>query len=381
MKKIKLVHVISNLETGGAQTLLFQLIERLQQNGDYEQTLVIFKAGNYYDTMAKLGIPIITIKGFFFSYDPLFITRFFSVMLQERPNCIHSVLWAANFLSRIVSWWYSIPLVQSLHNNLDQNGFTRMVLDRLFSFHKTPVVAVSDGIVRSIDMYAQWMKKHALVVIKNGIAVQELQHKSSMQHVTRKDLGLLDTHFVIGSVGRFEAVKNYALLLTAFALLYDDYPQARLVLVGYGSQEKFLKKRAFDLGIASRVIFVINQPGYGYYPLFNCFALSSYKEGISLALLEAMGLGCPVVITNCEYEHDVVAHEQNGLIAAGNDPQALADACARYINNPDLAAFCGQQALMTVRDSFDIVHMVDKYGYLYKKTIGVALAGAKQSSK
>lgn len=377
MKKIKLMHVISNLETGGAQVLLGQLIEQLHKEGTYQQVVVTFKPGNYQATMVSLGVPIIIITGSVSTYDPVFFMRFARVVVQERPDCMHSVLWAANFVSRLVAWYYKIPLVQSLHNNLDQNGYVRRTLDRLFSFYKTPVVAVSDGIVRSLDTYAPWMKKHALVVIKNGLALQDLEQKSSAHTVTHAELGLSEKHVVIGSVGRFEAVKNYALLLTAFALLYDEYPQARLVLVGYGSQEQFLRKRAFDLGISSRVVFVINQPGYKYYRLFDLFTLSSYKEGISLALLEAMGLGRPVVITNCEYEHDVVQHERNGLIVPSNDPQALADALAFYIKKPEVAAAYGAQALCTVRDSFDSTYMTEKYSYLYKKTIAASLSVAK----
>ncbi len=369
MKKIKLLHVISNLDTGGAQTLLFQLVQSLQKEGSYEQVIVAFKGGNYQEKMQTLNIPVHIVKRSLSTYDPVFLYRFYMLIRQERPDCIHSVLWAANFLSRLGAWWYRIPLVQSLHNNLDQNGTIRLLLDRLFSFHTTPTVAVSDGIVRSIDMFAPWMKKHALVVIKNGIEVKDIERKSDLGVVTRKDLGLDTQHFVIGSVGRFEAVKNYALLLTAFALLHDDYPLARLVLVGYGSQERFLRKRAFDLGISDRVVFVINKPGYNYYRLFDCFALSSYKEGISLALLEAMSVGCPVVITSSEYEHDVVVHEKNGLIALGSDPQTLADALARYQRQVSCAVTCGQEAKRMVHESFDIAYMVKKYDYVYKQTI------------
>lgn len=369
VKKIKLMHVISHLSTGGAQILLFDLIERLQEAGGYEQVVVTFKGGNCQEKFALLGVPVFVVDAPVRVYDPVFLYRFAKLVLQEQPDCMHSVLWAANFLSRIVAWWYGIPLVQSLHNNIDQNGSVRLLLDRLFSFHKTPIVAVSDGIIKSIEAHAPWMKKQSLVVIKNGIAVQDVQKKSSLQSVARADLGLDATHFVIGSVGRFEKVKNYSLLLTAFALLYDKYPQARLVLVGYGSQEQFLKKRAFDLGIADRVVFIVNKPGYGYYPLFDCFTLSSYKEGISLALLEAMSLGCPVVITSYDREHDVVIHDYNGLIAKGNDPQALADALATVIDNPERAKGYGQQAVKTVQESFDSSAMASKYCYLYKKTM------------
>ena len=369
MKKIQLVHVLSNLSTGGAQVLLFDLIEHLQAMGGYEQSVIAFKGGGYHEKFSSLGIPVHIIKPTFFLYDPIFIYRFIQTLLDQKPDCIHSVLWAANFLSRSASYWYSIPLVQSLHNNLDQNGKIRSFLDRISSFHRTQIVAVSDGIARSLVTHAPWLKKSPLVVIKNGIEVKQIRKNAQTHAVPRSALGLGDAHFVIGSVGRFEAVKNYALLLTTFALLYDTHSEARLVLVGYGSQENFLKKRAFDLGIADRVVFVIQQPGYAYYHLFDCFVLSSYGEGISMALLEAMSLGCPAVVTSPDVVHDVITHEQNGLLVPLADAQLLAGAIDRYIKDKNFASHCGQQGLKTVQEFFTSFAMAEKYAYLYQRVV------------
>lgn len=374
MKHIKLLHIISNTDVAGAQILLYDLLQYLQTHG-FDQEVITFKKGPYTQKIEKLDIPVHIIKGYMTRYDPIFFYRFFKLLRTYNPDCIHSVLWAANFLARIAAWLFSFPLVQSLHNNLEHNGIVRCLLDRISAFKTGPIVAVSHGIARSVDLYTPWLKQHELVVIKNGIELEKVKKNIKEHSITRNELGFTSEHFIIGSVGRFEPVKNYQLLLTACALLYDDYPQVRLVLVGYGSQERFLRARAQTLGIQDRVTFIINQPGYKYYKLFDCFALSSLTEGISIALLEAMAAGCPIVTTSSSYDHDVINHNKNGQIVPPQDAQALSQAFTCYIKDSLFAQKCSQDALKTVEESFNTTSMHKKYDYLCKE-----LAALKKKS-
>ena len=92
-------------------------------------------------------------------------------------------------------------------------------------------------------------------------------------------------------------------MIESFALVYAKNKNARLVLVGVGSGEAMLRQKAHTLGITHFVVFVIGQQAYGYYSLFDCFAMSSDKEGISIALLEAMAFSLPCVATNSQSIH------------------------------------------------------------------------------
>lgn len=379
MRKKVLVHVISNLGVGGAETVLYQLLRRLSSD-EFEHKVIYFYEGPFVQKIKELGVPVYQVQGLVCVYDPIFFYRFFSLVHRLRPDCLHTVLWAANLLGRLAAWLFTLPLVQGLHNNQDQNGPIRTFIDRLSPGASGPVVAVSEGVSKSVLTYAPWIDRKKLCVIKNGIDVTEIKKSNNFEQATRQELGLTEDHFVIGTVGRFEPVKNYSLLLSAFAVMYDRHRKERLVLVGQGSQEQFLRRRAYHLGVEKQVVFVTGQPGYRYYPLFDCFVMSSHKEGLSMALLEAMSFGLPCVVTTTEGDHDVLVHEKNGLLVQAGSPRLLADALVRLVEDPELALRLGQSAKITVESSFTLESMVAGYSDLYKKAMN-DLSYSKRSVK
>jgi glycosyltransferase involved in cell wall biosynthesis len=368
MKKTVLVHVISNLGIGGAEAVLYQLLCRLDMK-QFDHKVIYFYDGPYVQKIRELGIPVYQVKGLVSPYDPLFLSRFFSLIKKLQPDCVHTVLWAANLLGRIAAWKYKFPLVQALHNNQDQNGFLRRFIDRFSPKVSGPIVAVSEGVGHSVAVSTPWVNSQRMCVIKNGIDVEEVRLRAALEPVSREDLGLSPDHFVIGTVGRFEPVKNYAFLLTAFAVLYDKYRTERLVLLGQGSQEHFLKRRAYYLGIDEHVMFITGQPAYKYYLLFDCFVMTSYKEGLSMALLEAMSMGIACIVTSSELQHDVLVHEENGFLIPAGNPQFLADALDRLAQDPALRMRLGNAAKITIEQRFRVDSMVNGYTEIYQKAM------------
>lgn len=362
-KKIKVVHLISNLGIGGAELVLYQLLAHMH-DASFEHEVVYFHSGPYKEKIEALGIKTHHIKGIF-PYDILFMYRLVTCIKKLQPDCLHTSLWAANFLGRLLASYYAIKHIETLHNNVDQNGMVRTVLDRLTAFKKGHIVAVSDGIVQSVVEYTPWFASvNAIRVIKNGIASHTLPTKK--QAISRQSLGLTSSHFVIGSVGRFEPVKNYTMLLTAFALLYDACNKARLVLVGQGSQEYFLRQRANDLGIDDRVIFITGKDAQPYYPLFDCFTLSSYKEGISMALLEAMKNQITPVVTSITPTHDVIVSGENGILVPAGDAQQLANALLQLITSRALKRKLAHNAALSIKNNFNQDVMISAYKELYQ---------------
>lgn len=360
-KKLHLVHVISNLGVGGAEGVLFQLLSNLDTS-EFKHTVVYFHDGPYVKKINKLGIKTHQVNGLLFTYDPVFIIRFFLLIKNLKPSCLHTLLWAANLLGRLTASILRIPHIEVLHNNIEQNGLVRLALDRITAWQRGELVVVSDGVHDSLKKHAPWLLYRPAQVIKNGIAYEESKFK-----ITRESLGLGENHFIIGSVGRFERVKNYGLLLTTFALLYDDHRKAYLVLVGQGSQEKFLRKRAYDLGIDDRVIFVVGQDAKPYYDLFDAFVLASSKEGISLALLEAMQAGVAPVVTNLTDWHDVIEDQKNGLLVPAGDPVALAQKLDQLIQSQTLRCLIAEGAKKRIAADFKIKTMVQEYKKLYEQ--------------
>lgn len=139
------------------------------------------------------------------------------------------------------------------------------------------------------------------------------------------------------AVGRFTEAKNYPMLLKAFRIVHDAYPEWKLRIFGKGELEDMLKALAteFDLnecvefaGFSDHVIEEINQSG-GY-------VMSSDFEGISNAMLEALVTGVPSVVTDCPVggARMYIEHGVNGLLTPVGDAEKMARAMMEVIQNP-----------------------------------------------
>lgn len=357
-----LVHIISSLERGGAQAVLADLVQGLAKK-EYTQSIIYFHDGPYRERFAVAGIPIYQIKGFLSPFDPMAMHQLYKLLKKINPSVIHTILWAANWMGRIVAPKLGIPCIASLHNNYDQNGQLRNFLDRLVPFCNQAIIAVSDEVKASF--YQLQRAQCSLTVICNGIDYHALRKQTSS--VTRDSLHLHPDHFVIGSVGRFAPVKRYPLLLEAFAHLYSQYPQVRLLLIGTGPEEKNLRALAQNLGIANVVRWMINVQAGDYYSLMDCFVLTSAKEGISIALLEAMNYGVACVVTYATLHHPVIEHMRNGIVVSSDNATLLSQNLASLLSNDSVRKQLAKQAQQTVKNHFDSQRMIIAYDRLFRR--------------
>ena len=142
---------------------------------------------------------------------------------------------------------------------------------------------------------------------------------------------------LILSVGRLVHQKAQDVLLDAFAAIANEAPDWKLAIVGEGPDEQALRDRAIALGIAGRVTFAGRADPWPWYARAKIFALPSRYEGTSNALLEAMAVGIPPVISDTSGGGlDVVTDGASGVITPVNDPSALAHAFRKLIADPEM---------------------------------------------
>lgn len=366
-KKIKLVHITSSLKMGGAETVLCDLIEHLGSQ-QFEHIVIYFHEGELLERLRSNGVRVYKVRGLWCMYDPFLFVRIYRLIKKIKPDCIHSLLWAANVTARIVGAFLRIPVVSVFHNNVDQDGALRNALDRLTLSLATQLVAVSDGVADSVRRVHHAPAKQ-IQVIRNGINVSAVQQRGARHAVARAEFGLDAEYFIIGSVGRFHKVKHFDVLLKSFALVLQSCPQARLMLVGVGDQEQELRAYARELLIDQEVFFVVGQQAYGYYPLFDCFVQPS-QEGLSIALLEAMSFAKPVIVASRDGQHAVIQHEYNGLMVPLLDYQELARALRIIIQQPQVRNRLAHAAQQTVKNRFGLQASVNAYKDIFFHVAG-----------
>ena len=150
---------------------------------------------------------------------------------------------------------------------------------------------------------------------------------------------------VVVALGRLWQEKGHDVLIRAFAALAPDFADWRLIIVGEGPERDALSALAEALGVAGRV----SLPGWMDVPedalaASELFVMSSRYEGFPNALLEAMGVGLPVVSTACGGSEEMIEHGVNGYVVAVNDVDALAGAMRRLMADGALRARFGASA-------------------------------------
>lgn len=151
----------------------------------------------------------------------------------------------------------------------------------------------------------------------------------------------------IVSVGRMDANKNHEMQLRAFAALKDKYPEYTLVIYGDGELRAYIEETADRLGIAERV----SLPGVvpdvaARICRASLFLLTSYSEGVSNALIEALALGLPVIATDVPSggTEELMKDGVNGLVIPAGDQAALERAMDRLLGDPAYADRLGREA-------------------------------------
>ena len=212
-------------------------------------------------------------------------------------------------------------------------------------------------------MHAKRVEYVPGVGIDTGRFTQPLRDRQE----ERRNLGFDEKDFLILTVAEMNRNKNQSMVLKALARLKDrpEYANMKYLICGMGEYGQVLRQEAKDLGIADHVFFM----GYRkdiptVYRCCDLFAFLSYREGLPVALMEAMSSGLPTVCSAARGNTDLVENSKEGLIVE-QDPEAVAQAILKLYHDPQLRQQFGQAAREKV-SQYDNknVHQVMKDIYL-----------------
>lgn len=176
--------------------------------------------------------------------------------------------------------------------------------------------------------------------------------------------------WLLGTVGRLEAVKDQVTLARAFVALIKRYPMAakrvRLVIAGDGPQRREVEQ-ALATGGVSDLAWLAGERADVPEVLrgLDCFVLPSLAEGISNTILEAMASGLPVVATRVGGNAELVEDGLTGRLVPAADSEAMASAINAYINDPQAVKRHGKAGRQRVLQRFSLERMVEEYHALY----------------
>ncbi len=381
MKKIRIVHLISSLKIGGAEAMICDLIGHLDPD-KFDNNVIYFYEGPHVKRLRRMGVPTYHITGLIGMYDPVFCFRLFWQLFRLKADCLHTSLWSANLLGGIYARLSRTPYISAVHLATnseadDVNTKFKTLCDQLVFKGAHKIVTVSEDIASSLAKnYTSSITPARLSVIKNGIDHTYIHDQAAKAALSRQDLGLSDRHFVVGTVGRLVVRKNHAWLIDCFAALQKKHSFARLIIMGDGPLETELKAQAKSLRLEDKILFISGQSAYGYYPLFDCFALPSFSEGLSIALLEAMSFGLPPIVTSQDKMHEVVREGKSGFIVEPMRSLDFIESLERLKTDKGLRKKIGEEARKDSQTEFDVAKMVEGYSAAFQEAHNKHIQGS-----
>jgi glycosyltransferase involved in cell wall biosynthesis len=283
-------------------------------------------------------------------------------------DVVHSHNWATMFYGVLGARLAGVPVV--LHgehgrNDQDRQGVSwkRELLAAGLARMATRVVAVNEAIVA--DAAARWrFRTSKIVCLPNGVDLERF--------APRAEPARTGEEFIVGTIARFDSIKNLPCLVRAFERLCIAHPQvrARLVLVGAGPDYEVVRKLARQGAAVARIDFVgdTDTPEQ-WYPRFDLFVNSSFSEGMSNSILEAMACGVPVVASAIAGNLCWLRDKENALFFPSDDDAALADCLLRFASDRSLGQRIGAANLRRVQAEFDNRDFLLRYDALYQQLL------------
>jgi glycosyltransferase involved in cell wall biosynthesis len=274
-------------------------------------------------------------------------------------DAIHGHSSKGGAIARLVAFGTNVPAFYTPHGLITMDPrlpvwkwLVYLAIELLLSLRTKGIIAVSPEEARAAKRLGFGQSR--VVTIPNGVGEMDLAPRAD----ARQTLNVSDDALVVGFVGRLVEQKAPDVLLTAFAIAVKSAPHARLAMVGAGPLEDDLRELAWKLGIADKIIWLGERDARTVLAGFDCFALSSRKEGLPYVILEAMAAGLPVVATSSAGVEILVDPKENGLVVPPDDAQAFGQALTDLATNPALLASYARAARIRAA-RFTIDAMVD----------------------
>jgi len=364
---MKALLVCQNLRVGGAEELMLGMATHLPAVGVDAEVVALTRRGPIAEEMAAAEVPVHLVTGEPGPRDPAAFIRLVRLFRRERPDVVHTFLITACVYGRLAAFAAGVPLVLAAEQNVYERKPRRhILLERLLAMRTYRVVACCAAVGR---FYRQQVGLPAckVAVVYNAVRFGSLPTAAD-RRPARAALGLPDDAFVIGTLGRLTEQKGQHLMLRALADVRKSVPNAVLFLAGDGPRRAVLEAEAARFGLRDRVRFLgIRRDRGTLFGAMDLFVLPSAWEGLSLALVEAMGAGRAVVASDVGGNPEVVADARTGRLVPAGNVAALTEAIVNLARDPAERERLGTAAAVEARERFGIERHVREMAALYRQ--------------
>jgi len=373
---VKILLLTTHINVGGVGFYTVNLAKYLRKMG--HNPVVVSSGGDLEELLQKADVKHIKMDlktkaefGFKVAKAIHPLTR---LVKKEGFDVIHAQTRVAQVAGGIVSKITHVPIVSTGHGFFKHERLFR----KLFPFWGDKVIAISES-VREHLINDFHIEKERVTVVYNGIELDRfLKKNGEIDQNMRDKMSLNRDLTIVGAIGRLSSVKGYIYLVKAFKKVAKENENVRLLIVGEGGEKPKLEKEVKEANLENKVIFESKKMATeDYLSVMDIFCQPSIKEGLGLALIEAMASGRACIASNVGGIPEIIDHEVDGILVPPQKPEALADAIIRIASNAELKQTFSTRAQQKAQNKFSIEDNARKTAEVYKKAEQKVWEGGK----
>jgi glycosyltransferase involved in cell wall biosynthesis len=364
-KQLKIVHLVTSLEVGGAQHNMLLGLPNLDPSRYKHILISIMDRMQMKQQFQQAGIEVHTL-GLSKKTDIAVALRLRSLLKTIRPDILHTYLIHGNVLGRIVGRLAGVPTIIGSELTIGQAGRIGRLVTKLTNPLTDAVEVNSETGGKSVaaDLGVPESK---IEVVLPGLDLDAFGRTDQRSQV-RTELGVEDSEHLVLYVGRLRTVKGVEYGIRAFAKAFAQNPRLKLALAGEGDQRNHLESLSAELGIENNVKFLGARNDLpNVLSACDSVIMPSLTEGFPRVAIEAMASAKPVIATRVGGTPEAIIHNQSGILVPSKDIEAMADAIVNVANNSDLATRLGSAASERTEQHYSASKYVARLDEMYTR--------------
>lgn len=339
ISRVTILHYITPSRLGGAEEVFIRLVEDARARG--HRVIVLTKRdAKLRGLLTERGIESLgwLTRG---KFDLKTLARLVRLIRAERVDIVHTHLTTASWMGSLAGKLTKTPVLAHVHAADSKTWFKRA--DYL--------LAVSKGVKK--HLVGQGIAAWRIPVVYYGLDLGK--YPAPLDDAAAKTaLGIPSDALTVGVVASLQERKGHRFLIEALHLLQGRGVRAHVLIAGEGPLEVDLRRQAGDLGLAERVHFLgFRTDVRAVVSALDVFCLPSFKEGLSIAVMEAMALRRPVVATDIAGMGEIVHNEMTGFLVPPGEAAPLCAALERLLKDANLRGEMGRAGRALVEGSFE----------------------------
>ncbi|HET9417195.1 MAG TPA: glycosyltransferase family 4 protein [Candidatus Limnocylindria bacterium] len=362
----RVLQLLATGGNGGAQESYTGLLLRLDRS-KYDVRALSLSAGSAVQRVRGLGVGVDVIDE---ADEELAVRELAAWLRREEIDLVHAHMYRAEVVGTRAAVAAGVPVIfATVHSSRVRSPEDVALLAELTPMMDRLIVP-SDAIAHKVRCEGREGARFA--VIPNGVDLSRFATPAPSSTV-RADFDIPADAPLVGVVARLEAEKGHRFLLDAWPSVLAGTPEARLLIVGEGSEADALRARAASLGIVDRVVFTGRREDISALTAeLSLAVLPSLREAQGISILEAMARRVPVVASAVGGIPEVITSGVDGLLVEPSDPEALAGAVSRLLGDASLRRRIGDAGYRTVAERFSIDAQVRRIESVYDEELARA---------